>query len=71
ANILGGSIMGKDSSVGVFDSRNQVFHYQNLFICDGNMIGANLGVNPSLPITAPTERAMSHIPKRSDHPDFQ
>ncbi len=71
AHILGGSIMGKDSSEGVIDSRNQVFHYHNLYVCDGSMIGANLGVNPSLTITALTERAMSHIPKRSDHPDFQ
>ena len=64
AHILGGSIMGKDSSEGVIDSRNQVFYYHNLYVCDGSMIRANLGVNPSLTITALTERAMNHIPKR-------
>ena len=52
AHILGGSIMGKSSSEGVIDSQNRVFHYKNMYICDGSMIGANLGVNPSLTITA-------------------
>ena len=41
-----------------------------MYVCDGSMIGANLGVNPSLAITALTERAMSHVPSKSENPDF-
>ena len=33
-----------------------------MYICDGSMLGANLGVNPALTIAALTEHAMSHIP---------
>ena len=51
---------------GVVDYRNRVFGYKNMYICDGSVIGANLGVNPSLTITALTERAMSFIPPASD-----
>ncbi len=39
-----------------------MFGYKNMYVCDGSVIGANLGVNPSLTITALTERAMSFIP---------
>ncbi|MEC9230112.1 MAG: GMC oxidoreductase, partial [SAR324 cluster bacterium] len=70
AHILGGSIMGKSSSEGVIDSQNRVFHYKNMYVCDGSMIGANLGVNPSLTITALTERAMSHVPSKAENPHF-
>jgi cholesterol oxidase len=35
-----------------------------MYICDGSMLGANLGVNPALTITALTEHAMSHIPEK-------
>ncbi|GIV31731.1 MAG: cholesterol oxidase [Saprospiraceae bacterium] len=63
AHILGGAVMGSSPSTGVIDSQNRVFGYQNMYICDGSMISANPGVNPSLTITAITERAMSFIPK--------
>jgi len=62
AHILGGAVMGKDSSNGVINKDNKVFGYENMYICDGSMISANLGVNPSLTITAISERAMSKIP---------
>lgn len=62
AHILGGAAMGSDAASGVIDGKNRVYGYQNLMVCDGSMIGANLGVNPSLTITAMTEHAMSHIP---------
>jgi cholesterol oxidase len=61
AHILGGAVMGRDSAEGVIDKNNRVFGYENMYVCDGSMISANPGVNPSLTITALTERAMSKI----------
>ncbi|MEQ8924615.1 MAG: GMC family oxidoreductase, partial [Fulvivirga sp.] len=65
AHILGGAVMGQDAESGVIDSENRVFGYTNMYVCDGSMISANPGVNPSLSITAISERAMSKIPKAS------
>ncbi len=64
AHILGGAVMGRTAREGVIDRDNRVFGYRNLYICDGSMISANPGVNPSLTITALTERAMSKIPPK-------
>ncbi len=64
AHILGGAVMGKDISEGVIDKNNQVFGYKNMLVCDGSIISANPGVNPSLSITAITEHAMSKIPSK-------
>lgn len=64
AHILGGSCMGDSAATGVIDSSNRVFGYDNMYICDGSMISANIGVNPSLTIMALSERAMSLIPKK-------
>ena len=61
AHILGGCVIGKDIHTGVIDEKHHVFGYKNLMICDGSAISANPGVNPSLTITAMTERAMSFI----------
>jgi cholesterol oxidase len=57
--------MADTPSRGVIDRYNRVFGYTNLYICDGSVISANLGVNPALTITALTERAMHHIPTKS------
>ena len=65
AHILGGACMGRNSMEGVIDSRQRVFHYHNMFVCDGSAISANPGVNPSLSITAMTERAMSMVEAKS------
>jgi cholesterol oxidase len=65
AHILGGASMGKTSEEGVIDSHNRVFGYDNLYIFDGSMISSNPGVNPSLTITAITERGISKIPDKS------
>jgi cholesterol oxidase len=62
AHILGGAVIGADPSTGVIDARHRVFNYENLLVCDGSAIPANVGVNPSLTITALAERAMSHVP---------
>ena len=55
--------MANDSTEGVIDKDNRIFNYENLYVCDGSAISANPGVNPSLSITAITERAMSKIPE--------
>lgn len=62
AHILGGCTMAPSRAEGVVDHRNRVFGYRNMYICDGSVLAANLGVNPSLTICALTERAMSDIP---------
>jgi cholesterol oxidase len=62
AHCIGGCVMGADASQGVIDAQHRVFGYQNLYVVDGSAVGANLGVNPSLTITALAERAMSFIP---------
>lgn len=73
AHILGGAAMGRDAGEGVIDKDNRVFGYRNMLVCDGSMISANPGVNPSLTITAVTERAMSLIPekKKADQAKMQ
>jgi len=43
-----------------------VFGYRNMYICDGSVLAANLGVNPSLTICAVTERAMTFIPPAAE-----
>lgn len=65
AHILGGAVMGGNTSEGVIDKDNKVFGYENLYIIDGSMISANPGVNPSLSITAIAERAMDQFPTKS------
>jgi cholesterol oxidase len=62
AHILGGAAIGGSAETGVVDSDHRAFGYENLLVCDGAAIPANLGVNPSLTITALAERAMSRIP---------
>ena len=62
AHCLGGAVIADSPEHGVVDHRNRVFGYKNMYVCDGSVVAANLGVNPSLTITALTERAMSSIP---------
>ena len=62
AHILGGAVIAPDRTRGVIDARQHVFGYENLLVCDGSAIPANVGVNPSLTITALAEHAMSRIP---------
>ena len=65
AHILGGAAIGSDAEHGVVDQEQRVFGYNNLLICDGSTVPANPGVNPSLTITAMTERAVGKIPARN------
>jgi cholesterol oxidase len=62
AHILGGAVIAPDPSQGVVDANQHVFGYENLLVCDGAAVPANVGVNPSLTITALAEHAMSQIP---------
>lgn len=66
AHILGGCNICEDESSGVVDTNHQVFNYPGLYVVDGSVIPGNLGVNPSLTITAMSERAMSLIPEASE-----
>ncbi len=68
AHILGGCVIGEDEATGVIDAYQRVFGHTGLHVADGSAISANLGVNPSLSITAQAERAMSMWPNR-DEPD--
>ena len=65
AHCLGGCVIARSPEEGVIDDRHRVFGYKNMYVCDGSVVAANLGVNPSLTITALAERAMSYIPSRS------
>jgi cholesterol oxidase len=62
AHILGGAVIAPDPAQGVVDGRQRVFGYENLLVCDGSAVPANVGVNPSLTITALAEHAMSFVP---------
>ena len=64
AHILGGCAMGESAETGVIDTTYQVFGHPGLYVVDGSMIPANLGVNPSLTITAMAEHAMSLVPRK-------
>ena len=66
AHCIGGCVIADSATHGVVDSRHRVFDYKNMYICDGSVVAANLGVNPSLTITALAERAMSFIPPAAE-----
>lgn len=61
AHCIGGCVIADSAARGVVDCQHRVFGYKNMYICDGSVIAANLGVNPSLTIAALAERAMSFI----------
>jgi cholesterol oxidase len=56
AHILSGCPMGRSADDGVIDTRHEVHGHPGLFVVDGSSIPANVGVNPSLTITAMAER---------------
>jgi len=64
AHILGGATMGESPEDGVCDPYGRVYGYDNMYICDGSIVPANLTVNPSLTITALSEYVMSNIPAK-------
>jgi cholesterol oxidase len=62
AHFLGGAAIGDSPEHGVIDPYQRVYGYPTLSVMDGAAISANLGVNPSLSITAQAERAASLWP---------
>lgn len=66
AHFLGGCVIGSSAEDGVVDPYHRVYGYDGLHIVDGSTISANLGVNPSLTITALAERALALWPNRSE-----
>ncbi|CAB4541790.1 unannotated protein [freshwater metagenome] len=66
AHFVGGCVIGTDEKSGVIDPYHRVYNYPTLHVVDGSTITANLGVNPSLTITAQAERAFSMWPNKGD-----
>lgn len=66
AHFVGGCVIGDSPERGVVDPYQRVFNYPTLHIVDGSTITANLGVNPSLTITAQAERVMSMWPNKGE-----
>ncbi|HEY0696361.1 MAG TPA: GMC family oxidoreductase [Micromonospora sp.] len=66
AHLLGGAVIGASPEQGVIDPYHRVFGHPGLHVLDGAAVSANLGVNPSLTITAQAERAMSHWPNQGE-----
>ncbi|MEH3054406.1 MAG: GMC family oxidoreductase [Patulibacter minatonensis] len=62
AHFLGGCPIGESAEHGVLDGDLNVYGYANLKVVDGAAVPANVGVNPSLTITALAEHAMSTVP---------
>lgn len=70
AHLLGGAVMASDPSTGVVDLNHEVFGYHGLYIVDGSSIPVNVGVNPSLTITALAERFSQRFKGRSEQADI-
>ncbi len=66
AHILGGCCMGDSVKTGVVSNKGQLFNYPGLYVADGSVVSANLGVNPSLTITALSEYIISQIPAKKE-----
>ncbi|MDP2955481.1 MAG: GMC family oxidoreductase [Longimicrobiales bacterium] len=64
AHILGGCTMGAGPDRGVVDFRGEAFGHPGLYVVDGSVVPVNLGVNPSLTITALAEYLMAQVPEK-------
>jgi cholesterol oxidase len=65
-HFIGGCAIGADPSTGVIDPYHRLYGHPGLHVIDGSAVAANLGVNPSLTITALAERALSLWPNKGD-----
>jgi cholesterol oxidase len=59
--------MADNPEKGVIDYNGCLFGYDNLFVVDGSIVPSNLGVNPSLTITALAEYIMDQFPEKRQH----
>jgi len=66
AHFIGGCVIGDSPATGVVDAYQRLYGYPGLHVADGSTLSANLGVNPSLSITAQTEGAMALWPNRGE-----
>ncbi|MEV5706738.1 GMC family oxidoreductase [Actinoallomurus sp. NPDC052274] len=66
AHFIGGCTIGNSPEEGVIDPYHRVYGHPGLHVVDGSTVSANLGVNPSLTITAQAERAMALWPNRGE-----
>jgi cholesterol oxidase len=66
AHFLGGCVIGASAEEGVIDPYHRLYGHPGISVVDGSAVSANLGVNPSLTITAQAERAMSFWPNKGD-----
>lgn len=66
AHFIGGCTIGDSAETGVIDPYQRVYGHEGLHVVDGSAISANLGVNPSLTITAQAERAMAYWPNKGE-----
>ncbi|MGH3951691.1 MAG: GMC oxidoreductase [Pseudonocardiaceae bacterium] len=66
AHYIGGCVIGDSPETGVVDPYQRVYGHRGLHVVDGSAISANLGVNPSLTITAQAERAMAFWPNKGE-----
>ena len=66
AHFIGGCAIGDSPQTGVIDPYQRLYGYPGLHIADGSTLSANLGVNPSLSITAQAERAMALWPNKGE-----
>ena len=66
AHFLGGCPIGATAADGVIDPYHRLYGHPGISVVDGAAVSANLGVNPSLTITAQAERAMSYWPNNGE-----
>lgn len=64
AHILGGAVIGETAEQGVIDANHEVHGHPGLYVADAAAIPVNLGVNPSLTITAMAERFADQWPRK-------
>ena len=65
-HFIGGCAFGDSPATGVVDAYQRLYGYPGLHVIDGSVVAANLGVNPSLTITALAERAVALWPNAGD-----
>ncbi|MEV0111055.1 GMC family oxidoreductase [Nocardia sp. NPDC050799] len=65
-HFIGGCVIGESAETGVVDPYQRLYGHPGLHVIDGSTISANLGVNPSLTITAQSERAVAMWPNKGE-----